>query len=858
MTQEPGGTDSDLLVRYVQQALERLDRGEPIDPQALCAGHPDLAPRLAEVLGLVDALATVRREAGDGDPLRGEVLAGRYHLQHCLGRGAMGVVYAAEDRQLRRTVAVKILDVRLFRDPVAEQRFQREAETLAALRHPAVVQVHDRGSSKEGIHFLVMELLEGSTLASLQAAVDGQEPLAAAAGSLGQALPERTWWRQCARWGGELARGLAAAHDQGIVHRDVKPSNVFVRTDGRAALLDFGIAARSEDHRLTATATTLGTPWYMAPEQVGAAVHVTAAADIYGLGATLYHLLTGRPPYEGDPAQVLAALPTRDPLPMRAVRPELPKDLVAVVERCLERDPRRRYPSAALLAADLDAFLEHRPVTARPIGRLGRRWRAFRRAPAPALALLAGAIALLLLLVALPLWLGAAGRAREAEWQRLSATLPVLLAVEGQPEQRLVEVLLPDQQQAIATLDRLLELAPDDVPARLFRAAMRLDAGDSTAAAADLGHIAGAGKSPFLRELARRYAAVPAAGRGTSAVDLAGLPEPDIAEAAFVAGFHELRNRHVTGFAERAERLLARAEGYVPARDLRTIALLALTDATTDQERRRALFQEAHDETLRLEVTYGGPTARTQAVRGAALVGLRRYADAVPVLEESLRLRPGRHSPLINLGIAFRRLGRPADAMRVLTEAHAVRPDYWNTCYTLAQLALDTGDLAAARQWAAKVPAAGPGGLAWRQPDLLGTIELWAAVQARGGDGVVMREAASRAVAHYDRALLALGEGGERDRMAVRRAVAQGFLADRLEESVAGFLQMLQREPANPFQVANLAGLLPPALGPAETFWLGVWLRRLVMELADADSALRPRMAAELDELLHRGPPRDK
>lgn len=853
---QPDPTETELLVGYVRTALERIAAGEAVDPATLCRAHPHLVAPLAEALGLGEALAQLDPDAVRSDPLAGHLLGGRYRLEQCLGRGAMGVVYRAQDQELHRAVAVKILDARLFTDPVAEQRFQREAETLAALQHPAIVPVFDRGRTAEGIHFLVMELLDGAPLSAVLQRIsehDDEAPVAAVAAVAGAGSGrESSWWRLCARWGAELAAGLHAAHQAGIVHRDVKPSNAFVRADGRAVLLDFGIAAREADARLTATATTLGTPWYMAPEQVAAGGGPAGPTlDVYGLCASLYHLLSGQPPYQGDPAQVLVALAQRDPLPLRQLRRGLPVDLAAIVERGIERDPSRRYPTAAALAADLHAFLEHQPVQARPIGWLGRRWRSARRSPARALAVLASAIALTLLAVAAPLWANQRARQRAEQKAQLAATLPVLLAVEGQPRQRLVEALLPDQQEVMRLLDQLVELDGADLPVRLFRAAMHLDRGEPRLAADDLRAIATNHRSHYLAELARRYAAAQADHKGTEAVDLVGLPEPDGPDAAFVAGFHELRNRHVDGFAERAERWLRAAGNHVPARDLRTIALLAMTDGLGDARRRRELFQEAHDETLRLEEAYGRPTARTLAVRGAALVGLRRYEDAVPVLEHSLQLRPDRHSPLINLGIALRRLNRPDAAARVLEQAHAVRPDYWNTCYTLAQLALDRGDLAAARQWASRVPSSGPGGLDWLHPDLLATIDLAEAMLNRRSDETAMQAAATRAVQHYDEALAAVTRAGDRQRLQTRRQVAQSLLAADLDQALIGLLNLVQLEPTNPYQIANVAGLLAAdGLGPDATAWIGIYLRRLAATLAEGDAALSARLQGEIQAIV--------
>src|SRR5690606_17470339 len=243
----------------------------------LARREPEVASALAEAAG-VDPRSVPGLSA---DPRAGTLLDGRYELIARLGAGAMGVVYRGLDRELGREVAIKLLDPARFADAKAEARFLQEAELLAALRHDSVVVLYDRGRSAAGELFLVMELLDGVPLTRV---LEGRiaQTIASAAAALGVArLAETTWVRQVARWGADLADGLAAVHRAGILHRDVKPANVFVRRDGRAVLLDFGIATRGGD--LTAAGTVLGTPWYMAPEQALGDDELTAALDVYGL-----------------------------------------------------------------------------------------------------------------------------------------------------------------------------------------------------------------------------------------------------------------------------------------------------------------------------------------------------------------------------------------------------------------------------------------------------------------------------------------------------------------------------------------------------------------------------------------------
>ncbi|MBX3464032.1 MAG: protein kinase [Planctomycetes bacterium] len=837
MTLSRDPDDQERLIACVRQALERIDAGEPVDPAALCRDHPHLLRPLAEVLGLAADLPELQGDALREDPLAGLRLAGRYRLDRCLGRGAMGVVYRAEDRELQRVVAVKILDARLFHDPQAEQRFQREAEALASLQHANVVAVHDRGRTPEGIHFLVMELLDGCTLAALLEHGDPGEARTAA----GIAAHEPHWPRQAARWGRDLALGLAAAHARGLVHRDVKPSNVFVTRDGRPVLLDFGIAARHADQRLTATQTTLGTPWYMPPEQAQRHGGGPAAPtlDVYGLGATLYHLLAGRPPYEGDAPAVLAALPTRDPTPLAAARSDLPRDLQAVVERCLERDPARRYATAAMLAADLDAFLHHQPVVARPLGRLARRLRQWRRAPARPIAALAAGAALLTAVVAWPVLRHQQALRTQAAKDDLYATLPSVLAVEGWPDERVLAELHGEHRTAIGLLDRILALDPDDLPVRLWRACLRLDLGDATGAAADLQHLAGNGGSDYLRALAGRYLQLDRTRPGAMAIDTADLPEPQTAADCYVAGFHELRARHVRGFAGRADTLLARAAAtYLPARDLRLLAIAELAGGRPD------LQQLLYDETIALEAIYGRPTARTCAMRGIALLLQRRYLESIEPLERSLALRPERHGPHQNLGIALLRLGRLDDSERHLQHALRLRPFAWNSRHTLAQLHRTRGDFARAHELAAGLARTGSRGEAWQQPDLVGSIALAEAMALARHDAAASAEAARRAVASYD-AMLAVRDT-EAGRL--RRAIAAAMAGERPAAAVIPFAAALLAEPDDPYQLANLAFLLPQAgLDAAQTAWVAAVLRRLAMARAAGDEALKQRLEDEIE-----------
>ena len=265
-----------------------------------------------------------------------ETLAeGRYRIERTLGYGGMAVVYLAHDEELRRLVAIKVLAEHLSGDSAFRERFLQESRLASRLSHPNVVQVYDAGEA-DGRPFIVMEYVEGDTLAERgKLAYEDAVPLALQA---------------CA--------GLQHAHAAGLVHRDVKPANLLVREDDVLKIADFGIARTAELTRLTQHGTVLGTAAYLAPEQAEGK-EVTAAADLYSLGAVLYEVLTGRPPYAFDSLPELVALQTSGAItPVRDLEPSVPEPVEAAVMHALARDPRFRPASAAAFSHELAAPTE--------------------------------------------------------------------------------------------------------------------------------------------------------------------------------------------------------------------------------------------------------------------------------------------------------------------------------------------------------------------------------------------------------------------------------------------------------------------------------------------------------------------
>jgi hypothetical protein len=315
-----------------------------------------------------------------------------YEILEELGRGGMGVVYKARQLSLNRFVALKMILAGPYAAADQVARFRVEAEAVAQLQHPGIVQIHEIGNHA-GHSYLALEYVSGGTLTGK---------------CRGQPLPPA----EAARLIAALARAVQYAHQRGILHRDLKPGNILLGEDGQPKITDFGLAKRLDaasgttpSGPQTQSGAILGTPAYMAPEQAGGKRGATGpAVDIYALGAILYELLTGRPPFQADSTvDLIFQVVSQEPIPPRRLNPKLPRDLETVCLKCLQKDPTRRYASAALLADDLDRFLKGEPTLARPPNRSERvrRWAWRRRwwlvggtAAAFVLLLLIGSVAL--------------------------------------------------------------------------------------------------------------------------------------------------------------------------------------------------------------------------------------------------------------------------------------------------------------------------------------------------------------------------------------------------------------------------------------------------------------------------------
>jgi serine/threonine-protein kinase len=383
---------SELLLRW----QDLRNEGQSVSAEELCTDCPELLPELRQQ---IEAMRSMESLLGIGQPASGSmrkpppstgqpntpspgsslprVVFPGYEVLGVLDRGGMGIVYRARQVGLKRLVALKMILAGPHATAAQRVRFRTEAEVLARLRHPNIVQIYEVGEVEDRPYF-AMEYVAGGSLADRLA---------------GTPLPSRS----AAELTETLARTVEYAHQCGILHRDLKPANILLQSDSadKAAgfsprISDFGLARILDDptesaaQRQTRTGTILGTPSYMAPEQTEAERgKIGPAVDVYALGAILYEMLTGRPPIQGETTlDTLEQVRLQEPVPPRRLQPKVPRDLETICLKCLRKEPHRRYASAAALADDLRRFLEGKPILARPasVWSQGVRWA--RRQPA--------------------------------------------------------------------------------------------------------------------------------------------------------------------------------------------------------------------------------------------------------------------------------------------------------------------------------------------------------------------------------------------------------------------------------------------------------------------------------------------
>jgi serine/threonine-protein kinase len=357
------GRGEEALAALVSELMDRLQRGEAVDLEAECRRHPDLAAELRGLWGMISlADAAARQTPQESDlpaspplPLpsfqeQGALPAtlGDYELKEELGRGGMGVVFRAVQKSLGREVAVKVMLRGASASPTDRQRFAAEAQAAARLNHPGIVPVYEVAEA-DGCPYFSMQYVHGPTLAQRLA----QGPLSS---------------REAAQILLAVARAIDYAHQRGVLHRDLKPSNILLDEQGQPHVTDFGLAKQLDsDLSLTRSGAVLGTPAYMAPEQAaGHKDQLGPPTDVYALGVILYHMLTGRPPFQAaHPAQMVLMVLEQEPPPPRLLAPQVDRDLEMICLRCLQKPIDLRYPTAGALADDLEAYLNDESISAR-------------------------------------------------------------------------------------------------------------------------------------------------------------------------------------------------------------------------------------------------------------------------------------------------------------------------------------------------------------------------------------------------------------------------------------------------------------------------------------------------------------
>jgi WD40 repeat protein/tRNA A-37 threonylcarbamoyl transferase component Bud32 len=399
---DPSPSRDERVNAAIAAYLEAAEAGPAPDPEAFLARHSDLAAELRAFFADREQFTQAARQldgppaavecptlpadsAGSADPPLGTGrYFGDYELLEEIARGGMGVVYKARQVSLNRLVALKMIRDAQLASAEDVRRFRTEAEAAASLDHPHIVPIYEVGEH-QGQHYFSMKFLEGSSLATLRRSVESP-----------------TLLRSVAKLVATVARAVHYAHQRGILHRDLKPGNILLDCAGEPHVTDFGLAKRvTGDNRLTHTGAIVGTPSYMPPEQARAEKGLSTAADVYSLGAVLYEMLTGRPPFRAETQMdVLLQVLEREPERPRQINPHVDRDLETICLKCLEKEAARRYDSAAALADDLERWLRGEPIWARASTLPERAVKWAKRRPALAALVAVTGLAVLALLVA--------------------------------------------------------------------------------------------------------------------------------------------------------------------------------------------------------------------------------------------------------------------------------------------------------------------------------------------------------------------------------------------------------------------------------------------------------------------------
>lgn len=704
-------------------------------PEEACRDTPHLLPAVQDRWRRLEA---VRAELGDlfpgpdsvasnpvpSEPDRLPLVPG-YEVQAVLGRGGMGVVYRARHLRLNRPVALKMLLAGAYARPDERERFLREAEAVAGLRHADVVQVYDVGD-QDGRPYFTMEFMDGGSLARRLAGSPLSAPEAATLVAI-------------------LANAVQAAHAGGVIHRDLKPANVLLTADGRPKVGDFGLARRLEgDAGLTRSGGTIGTPSYMAPEQArGDTDGVGPTADVYALGAILYEVLTGRPPFRAaTAAETLRQVLTDDPAPPSRLNRSVPRDLETVCLKCLHKEPARRYPTAAALADDLGRFRRGEPVTARPISVVERFTKWVRRRPTLAVSMIAGL--LVIVLIGGGVWRWAVDRAttvqgveddlRIAEHAQQRAAWAEARTALERADARLGDRGIDDLRGRISGARRELSLVARLDAIRLARASAggrRFDRNRADRDYLDAFSEAGLGTPDDPPDrVAERIGATQVREAVIAALGDWTLCTPDVNRRVWLLGIARLADPDPEWGDRVRDPAVWRKAGALAALahsapiDSQSVSLLLMLGWLLDAQGEDAVgflrrVQDTHPADFWLNFSLGelldirtdadavgyyraAVAARPEAAAGhvnlgASLANQGRRADAMACWRHTLRLDPGVTMAHFNLAVAHMAERRFEEAITHTREAIRIDPEYGHAHAVTGQSLLNLGRFAEAR-----------------------------------------------------------------------------------------------------------------------------------------------------------------